>query len=108
MAAFIKQACLDFERAAMRDLMMIYPEECEEMGSSKLLSFVRHGVEKALRYQIDQEEDILSFLYLAIENGESFDQDPAFPACRAILEHRSLTGQAKIDLLYELFETTEG
>jgi hypothetical protein len=107
MEAFAAQARMDFERAAAADLAGIYPDECRNLGASMLNAFVRQGVAKALRYGIDRDQDILSYLYLAMENGETFDQDPAFAPCASILADSSLDGQAKIDLMYELLETFE-
>jgi hypothetical protein len=106
--ALSEQRKASFERRAIEELHRIYPEDCADMRREELVAFVQRMVANSLGYGIDDEDDILAYLFLAIEHGEDFDKDPALPVCLNVLPDPELPGASKIQILYDLLVGAEG
>lgn len=108
MEAFAISAMLDFEEHAVNDLREVFAEECAELSEPDLRALVQRCLRKALGYGVEREDDVMAYLYLAMENGEGFEGRPEFAACREAFEDGTLNGSTKIEVVYSLLEGPEG
>jgi len=95
------QATLEaFQGRLTEQIREDFPSDAEALGSEKLKSVVRGGVEKALAYGFETERDLSRYLYLMFTFGAGFDKDPAFPWAREILALEAAP-DSKMQQLYE-------
>src|SRR5712691_9754666 len=91
-AAFGEGLRRRFESEMAVHLERFFPEPCAAMGGEKLGTFIKHTIDKAIRYGIDRERDVCKFLDVAMALGRDFDKDPRFSWSRDILTDASLVG----------------
>ena len=78
-----------------------FPDDCAELGEEGLGEVVEQGVERAAAHGFEVERDVALYLGLVFVLGPEFDEDPALPWARRVLEDPRLeTAGARMDALW--------
>lgn len=56
-----------------------YPAQAQGLGQVALKEAVDEGVTTALRYGLDDEQDLVTYVYLMFTFGRHFDTDAGYP-----------------------------
>jgi hypothetical protein len=78
----------------------------ERVSDEELQKMIDHGLARAAAHGITDDGDLVRYVEYSLVLGPNFDEDPALPWVRRVLQRTDLTGSAKIWLLNEhmLFE----
>lgn len=71
------------------------------MQQTEVAAFVRRGMERARRWNLEREFDICLYLHLMAELGERFDEDPNLPWARSALESERLDPGRRVSELHD-------
>lgn len=63
-----------------------FPEQGAVLTPEEIRQAVDYGIEKGLRYGLDEQKDLATFVYLMFTLGRDFDQDPGYPWAAAHLK----------------------
>jgi hypothetical protein len=95
-------------RQSVARLRRQFPEKlaADRISDSELERHIDHNLARAALYAIEDDADLASYLDYMVVLGPRFDEDPALPWARRVLERDDLTGSVKMWLLNEhmLFE----
>jgi hypothetical protein len=69
----------EFEEKLSVQITEDFKADAAALGAEKLKSTVHGGVEKALGYGFETEQELSRYLYLMFTFGAGFDQDAALP-----------------------------
>jgi hypothetical protein len=112
MSAFSAVLHDQFARRAITQLSASFASEAATRGRDGMLALVRRGVERASRYGIKAEDDVLGFLELMLRQGEDFEQRDSSAWMLRILTRGYLPGNEKMqrirDGLRDLTTRAEG
>jgi hypothetical protein len=86
-----------FQEAARSALRERYPEKTAEMSDAELRAGIDEGMRTSRRYGIENEGDVMAYLYLMFDLGFDFDRE--VPWARDILSREDFSGRIRIDLL---------
>jgi hypothetical protein len=93
-------------RAAFKAWMKIHleqfmPAHCQALGPAGTRAAIEHGIQKAACYGITAEPEVCQYIDLMFCFGRDFDEDPALPWARAILDEPvGVSPMPKIDRLF--------
>jgi hypothetical protein len=95
-------ATCDFEERAGAHLRRFFPRRCAALGPGGVRALVRAGIERAAAHGVHAERDVCKYIDLMAMLGRDFEDDPALPWARRILEDPSAIGAAaRVDALYD-------
>ena len=103
LGAYMRQS---FEDRVAQHLVREWPLQVRKLlsagGSEKpVRDLIQLGIQKAARYGIESEADVMRFIELMVRILPEFDEQKELGWARAILDDRSLPGAAKIGLIQE-------
>jgi len=99
--AVLADYCRDaFKQRLLRHLREVFPDETEEMPDPLLWKQVQPAMEKAGKYDIQTEYDVVRFVDLTFLLGPDFDSSPEAPWAGEILRDQQLNGAQKTDALW--------
>lgn len=98
LSAYMRQG---FEDRMLKHFAEVFPERYEKAKEEEYRLLIRSGIEKAASYEVRDEHSVALFLDLMMGDGPDFDQLPAHAWMRTILTDKSLSGSAKMQLIYE-------
>lgn len=101
MEAFSEQQGKRFEDEMVLHLTREFPEEANRVGEDWLREMIREGVQAAEGYNIVLERDVARYLELMLAVSPDFDDNDQTPWAKDILTDGSMTGQEKLDRIYE-------
>jgi hypothetical protein len=87
-----------FETRLVHHIGGAFPTQYEQMGEEGARALIRRGMEIASEFGIEAERDMVAFIELMVEFGETFDSALYEDWALEILEDPTLGGQAKIQL----------
>lgn len=88
-----------FEENIMAHLRRVWPDDTASMSDDVLLQWVRYGVARGERYDIDTEFDVARFLDVMFLFDPQFDENPTLPWAAEILQAPHLDGRQRVDAL---------
>ncbi len=106
----LSQAALrQFVERGVEHLERVLPERCRELGREEVRQTVERAMEKAGRYGLTQEYDVLRLLNCMCVLGFDFDTDARYPWAAEILNRPRMKSGTKMDFLTRRAElvTTE-
>ncbi len=94
-----------FETRMVLHLQATFPEKTRDVPQEALRALVRIGADKAEKYGVVVEIDVMQFIEFMMKWGRDFDLDPAREQVQKILSNTAFNGHVKMDQLieYELF-----
>lgn len=101
MSAFEEQMRKGFEDRMVVHLNKFFPEKTRRMKEEELRASIREGVEKADGYFVTREVDVARFIDLKFALAPDFDELEEMSWAREILDDHSISGQDKIERIYE-------
>ena len=107
MDALTRAFAAGFEKAALADLRVQYPEKCAKLGDEECERLVRIGVAKAKSYGITREHDVSAYIDLTFEYSPDFDTTPELGWTRAVLRDPELTGTTKMTVITSRLEAKQ-
>lgn len=90
-----------FEDRMVAHLRATFADKIKDTPDETLRAFIRIGVDKAEKYGVLVEIDIMQFLEFMMKWGRDFDLDPARDQAQKILRDQNLDGHVKMDQLIE-------
>ena len=110
MEAFAEQQRERFEDEMVVHLTREFLDEATKMGEEWLRELIREGIQVAKGYNITLERDVARYIELMIAVSPAFDESEKTPWAKEILTDKWMTGQEKLDRLYEhiMFEPEPG
>ena len=102
MDAFRESAEQGFVRRAVEHLRASFPDSLANQDATELRSLIREGIQRAARYGIRAERDVVRFIELMVAVQPEFDELPAVKALRPILMHPNYPGSGKVEKLHDL------
>lgn len=99
--AFSEQQRGRFEDEMVAYLQKEYPADCEKAGEQGIRELVRRGIEKASEYHIVLECDVSRYIELMLTVAPDFDVSERTPWAGPVLAQTSMTGDSKINRMYE-------
>lgn len=78
------------------------------VGDQEIFDFVRYGMQRARSWGVEYREDISLFLETMMLLGPQFDEDPAIPEVRRILEAPSYRGDEKMEQIEDFLLFGDG
>ena len=89
-----------FEEWAIAHVRRYFRASCRELGDDGTREMVQYGIERAEAHGFTAESDIGKYLDVMFTFGRDFDNDPALPWARRILEDPSVgSAEARINAL---------
>ncbi len=111
LAAFEQVSIEDFEDRMVEHLCQSFPDKCKDLGEPALRQTIRHGIDRAEAYQLEEEDDVCLYLDLMLELGRDFDKDPKHAWATAMLKDPADDPSDRIERVWEQVfepETDEG
>ena len=99
LAAYSRQV---FRKRMIEHVQRDFRRRALELGPEGVSTLVDGSIQRALRFGIDDEDDLKAFIGLSVELGDGFEQGPGMEWALEILRKSSMTGHAKIQLLRQL------
>jgi len=84
-----------YRRRVYVHLQSVWPDELKTLQKDKVYEMIDTGIEKALRYRIESEMDIVKFIDCMIIWGADFDISPLTAWAAEILNNPTLRGSVK-------------
>ena len=104
MRAFSASMREGFEERLVEHVERAWPEEIWNVPEPVVRQRLHRTVDRALAYNVKRERDVVIFVDLTYEHGESFELVPGFAWARRILEDPGLAGAEKIARILALLE----
>jgi hypothetical protein len=101
MEVLSKSKFKQFEDRMVTHLHLTFPDMTKDISDEGLRAFIRIGVDKAEKYGVLVEIDIMQFVEFMMKWGRDFDLDPSRSQAQQILKNQNLDGHAKMDQLIE-------
>ena len=101
MSAFEQQMRKSFEDRMVAHLKKFFPDKVRPLEEDALRGSIREGVEKADGYFVTREVDVARFIDLKFALAPDFDELEEMSWAREILDDTSISGQDKIERIYE-------
>jgi hypothetical protein len=101
MEALSKYRLKQFEDRMVAHLRATFADKVKDTPDEALRAFIRIGVDKAEKYGVLVEIDIMQFIEFMMKWGRDFDLDPARDQAQKILTNPNLDGHVKMDQLIE-------
>lgn len=105
MKALSRYMVEQFVDTSLVHLKTNFPEQTKEIQDGNLRSMINSGIEKAARYNVTIEEDVLRYLEYMLSYGTDFDTDPATLWAGEILRSQDIDGPEKIVRLDDYMKT---
>ncbi|WP_438039107.1 hypothetical protein [Sorangium sp. So ce128] len=102
LAALAARAESDFVARVSRCLRDNWPWECEAMGEESVRAAILKGIDKAARYGVTTEREVLRVINVMYLLGHDFDADPAFVWVRDIIDRQGTPAAQRLDLICAL------
>lgn len=99
MTAFSDAASRRFEERLISFFREKTPALCRSYNEHTLRDTIHVGVKRAEGYGLTTEYDVARYVNVVLVLGPNFDTDPRFPWAEAILNHETLDGRTKADML---------
>ena len=96
MEALSKQRLQQFEDRLVQYLTETMPDQCAARGEDQLRQDIRHGIERAVSYDITGERDVAGYVELLVRLGRDFDQRAETSWVQAILSDRMSTAENRL------------
>jgi hypothetical protein len=90
-----------FEQRMVAHLAKTCPQEFQKMGEPSVRKMALEGEEKAAAHGITEEQDIARYLELTMRHGPDWEAASGLRWAREILSDESLSGTAKMDIVYQ-------
>ena len=108
MAALAEDLVRRFEDRAVEHVRRYFPQQCEAVGESATRYYVTDGIQRARRYGLESEYDLLRFLNLIFGFGSDFDSRPEHTWMVDFLKDQDLWPTTRMDaVMAALLETPE-
>jgi len=98
---FRRHAIARFEDSMVMHLLAAYPQHFASISEGDLRAFIRKGIQKARRQDVETEEAVKILLEMMTRFGEDFGRFPDPEWIHEILAHPDLPGQLKVDLIQD-------
>ncbi len=95
-----------FVDSALVHLRTAFSDKTKDFTETHLRAVIHTGIEKASKYDITIEEDVLRYLEYMLTYGADFDTNPATSWARNILRMQDIDGSTKILLLNGYIQTS--
>lgn len=105
MAAIQAHVRRKYEDRVIARIAKAYPERYKQDGEEKVRYFVKAGIEKSEKHNIEEDDDAERLILLLFVQGLDFEKSPQKAECRRILEDKELPADAKVSLLYRELDT---
>ena len=99
--AFQREERARFADRMVRFVAAEYPEEYQALEAAGTRRFAERAIDFGLAHGIRAEGGLLALAGLMIQYGESFERSPDRGFAQGILDHATLPGQLKIEILLE-------
>ncbi len=101
MNQFSQYMVKSFEDRMVTHLRKFFPEKVEALGEEAVRSKIQSGIERADGYLVTREVDVARLIDLKFALAPDFDELEEMSWAREILEDHSISGQDKMDRVYE-------
>ncbi|MDI1451257.1 hypothetical protein [Polyangium sp. 6x1] len=98
----LRQAELEEYRGrVLAQIREIFPTQWSTLGEEGCASLVDRGLGRAARLGCKSEQDVFRYVSLMLVLGPDFEEDPALPWVREILEDAEASGWQKVSALMD-------
>jgi hypothetical protein len=102
MNAFATLAARAFEDRTYAHLLEYFPRHCELLGEEQMRRVIRHGLQRATKYNLTAECCVRSYIDLMCVLGGGFDSDVLLPWAQVVLRDQRTSDQiTRGDRLHE-------
>ena len=108
LAAFSAYKVKRFEDALARHLAAAFPEKFQKWGEPKTRDFIRRSLEIGRRNRITTNGPLMGLTELMFQFGARFELCPEQAWALNLLAHRTLPGDAKVQIIAERFHELSG
>jgi hypothetical protein len=101
LAAFAQVSLDDFEDRMVEHLGEEFSEKCAALGEAAVRETIRHGVNRAAAYGLEDEYDVCLYLEVMLRLGRDFDKDPRQAWAVPILQDKTRDPLDRAERLWE-------
>jgi hypothetical protein len=107
-AAFRAHKLKRFEDAMVKHIAAGFPEKYQKWGEPKTRDFIRRGVETGHQNGITGGGPLVGLIELMFQFGARFELCPERAWALDLLAHKTLPGDAKVQMIAERFQELSG
>ena len=88
-----------FQDRMVKQIATDFPKQYKDLGEPGVCNLVQQGINKAGKHGIERECDVATLIELMLEFSPDFEAQPGRAWAPRILNHPTLSGQAKVESL---------
>jgi hypothetical protein len=99
--ALRREELSEYRERVLAQIRDIFPTQWSTLGEEGSASLVDRGLDRAARHGCKSEQDVFRYVSLMLVLGPDFEEDPALPWVREILEDPEASGWQKVSALMD-------